>query len=119
MAAQALADRQMELLGHAMTPSKNGLHSKWKNELASEIQDLERQKIDLFRNIVAAGYDPTVGITGADGHVEHVKMSETIKQFDARNGGEKLPGTPAKEPQLAKVLTLVPTKTEEGTDGPR
>ena len=80
--AQELSALQLDLLDQAYQPSKNVAHSKYKNNLIRRIEEIEKEKIEIFRSIVKDGIDPYLQLAGPDGQLEKVRMSEAIKRAE-------------------------------------
>jgi hypothetical protein len=99
--AQEITDRQLELLAAAEQPSKNALHSQYKNGLAAEIKDLEEEKMDLLHSIIRDGYDPTLNVR-IDGVPERIKLSAYLARAGVlppplpEEDGPKDPNAPRK-----------------------
>lgn len=78
-----ISNKQLELYAQTQEPSKNSLHSKWKNDIISEIKELEKEKRSILRSIIKEGFDPDLSLTDdRDGRKETVRLSE----YMARNG---------------------------------
>jgi hypothetical protein len=99
--AIALGKEQLDLFGKLDGPNKGAAHSKWKNELGARIRDLETQKIALYQEIVAEGFDPLITMIDANGEPQQVKMSDVCKSYAVKNPD----ATPAPKP----TSTLAPT----------
>lgn len=80
--AQAITNQQLELLGQIDQPSKNALHSRYKNELNAEVRKLEEDKLMILNSILKDGYDPTLTIRTPQGTQEKLKLSAYL----ANNG---------------------------------
>ncbi len=80
-----IAKQQSTLIGQVDQPSKGASHSRWKNGIIGQLKDLEKQKYDLFREIVADGFDPTLDSVGPSGEIEKRKMSELVTEYDDEN----------------------------------
>ena len=106
--AEGLAKQQSDLAGQAQQPSKGAAHSRWKNDLIAQMRDLESQKIDVFRKIVAEGYDPKIGVLMPGGEVEQLPMSEAIKIWEIEDSA-KSPPAPAPD-----SIKRQPATTESG-----
>ncbi len=93
--AQDIADVQLELLARVSRPNASASHSRYKNDIVGQLKDLERQKMDIFRSILADGVDPNL-IMILNGEQTTVKMSEAVAMYDAENGEYKRPASPPK-----------------------
>lgn len=78
--ASELAKMQMELRAQAEMPSKNAVHSKYKNDLVHEINDMEHRKLDLLRTILAEGFDPTITVFDETGQRNEVPLSSYVNE---------------------------------------
>jgi hypothetical protein len=92
--AAGIAQIQMEMLAQLDLPSKNALHSKYKNELRFEIQDLENKKIGLLKAILAEGLDPAITILNDQGKPEEMLLSKYLAHNQARNSPPTDPNSP-------------------------
>ena len=81
--AAQISERQLELYSASQQPSKNALHSKYKNDIIQEISTLEKEKREILRSIIREGLDPEVTLTDdGNGKKEIIKLSE----YMAKNG---------------------------------
>jgi hypothetical protein len=101
--ASQLAQAQMDLRNAAEQPSKNATHSKYKNGVISEINDLEQQKLDILRTILAEGFNPIITVVQDGGMKEEIPLSEYVtsaqQNMDAAMGSRKdAPLPPPKPP---------------------
>jgi hypothetical protein len=109
--ASELAHAQMAIRAQLDMPSKNALHSRYKNDLGLELQQMEAQKLDLLRTVLAEGFDPMITVMHDNGSREEVPLSAYVltatQQLNAQTGnipppppnGEnqaQLPGEPKK-----------------------
>jgi ABC-type phosphate transport system auxiliary subunit len=76
--ASKLAQTQAQLRSQVELPSKNSTHSKHKNGLISEIQDLEQQKIDILKTILAEGFNPVITVVHEGGAKQEVPLSDYV-----------------------------------------
>jgi len=84
--ASALAQTQMTIKAQLEMPSKNGLHSKYKNDLVFEIQDIEQQKIEILKSIIADGFDPMITVVNENGVKAEITLSTYISEALAALG---------------------------------
>lgn len=100
--ASELAQAQMALRAQAEMPSKNALHSQYKNGLVAEIADLEQKKLDLLKTVLAEGFDPVITVVNDNGSKEEMALSEYVNvalaDLGQRRPSEKLPETPPTSP---------------------
>jgi hypothetical protein len=94
--AVELGKEQLDLFAKMDGPNKGASHSKWKNELGAKIRELETQKMGIYQEIVAEGFDPELTMIGADGQPEKVKMSAVLKK-----AGMDKPLSPPTQPTVA------------------
>lgn len=89
---------QIEMRSRLDEPSKNALHSKYKNDMVQEIKTLEEEKIAILRSILTDGHDPEVTIETAEGR-KKIKLSEyfvaagldtgdSVEPTDPEGGGD-------------------------------
>jgi len=74
---------QLELNSAADGPQKNALHGRYKNGLIGRIKELEIQKADVLRSIIADGFDPEITVVDGAGVVTTIKLSEFLAQTGA------------------------------------
>ena len=109
--ATQIAQTQQELRAQIEMPSKNGLHSKYKNGLMTEIGELEQEKIDILRTILAEGFTPMITVIQDSGHREDVPLSEYI--VTAQNDVDVMTGN------KSEPLSTEPMAPPVGTNEPR
>jgi len=96
--ADKIVKKQLEIVKEVYTPNKSAAHSKWKNDLIKQVNDLEKDKIILFKSIVKDGVDPVLKLIGPDGTPEKMKMSEAIKRAEDNDDTSPLkPKMPTKK----------------------
>jgi flagellar biosynthesis GTPase FlhF len=76
--ASDLAKAQSELRAQAEMPSKNALHSRHKNGLVHEIQDMEQRKLDILKTILAEGFDPNITVLNDHGQKDEMPLSSYV-----------------------------------------
>jgi hypothetical protein len=79
--AQEIAIKVDELLTSINNPSKNALHSRYKNGLIGEIKILETQKFEILESVLKDGFDPIIAAKTLETS-EPVKMK--LSEFIAR-----------------------------------
>ena len=94
--ASELAQAQVALKGQLDAPSKNALHSRYKNGLIGEIQHMEEEKLSLLRTVLAEGYDPLITVVNETGIAEQVTLSSYVSQ--ASMALSEFTGTPPPPP---------------------
>ena len=97
--------QQMELVSTTEGPSKSASHPRWKNDIRRQLIEMEREKIDIFKSILADGVDPTVKTISPDNTETVKKMSEIVKEFEQIYNDEVGPSLPVnnKKPKLSIV----------------
>jgi hypothetical protein len=106
---QKIIDRQISLQQSTSAPSKSASHSRWKNDLNRQILEMEKEKIEICRSILADGVDPLITIMGNNNEIVKIRMSEAITRFEAgiaeqSTHYEKLKKVPTK-PKLRVITT--------------
>ena len=61
---QEITRLQLDLVGAIDQPSKNALHSRYKNGLNEEIKLLEEEKLEILKSILRDGFDPVITVVG-------------------------------------------------------
>lgn len=75
--AAEISNKQLELYMQTQEPSKNSLHSKWKNDLIYQIKELEKEKRTVLRSIIKDGLDPELELKDEKtGQKYQTKLSE-------------------------------------------
>jgi HD superfamily phosphohydrolase len=80
--ALKISDEQQELMARLDGPSKGAAFSRWRNDVREELMDLERKKIDLFKEILADGIDPYITVKYKDDSSVKIRMSEAVQKFE-------------------------------------
>ena len=107
--ASEIAKAQAAIRSRIEMPSKNGLDSRHKNGLVYELQDLEQQKLDLLKTILAEGFDPMITMVNEVGDKTEVPLStyvnEAIGALGASTGvtPTSSPATPTEPDQPKKI----------------
>jgi hypothetical protein len=78
--AGKLAALQLDLRAQVDMPSKNALHSKYKNGIAAEIADIEQQKLDILRTVLAEGVDMMITVVHDGGERGEILLSQYVAQ---------------------------------------
>jgi len=121
--ASELANAQMAIRSQMETPSKNALHSRYKNGLVGEIQEMEAQKLDLLRTILAEGFDPMITVVNEAGAKTEMSLSayvvEASGQLDKSHGSATPPPVPLNNPnqsrKAGKFVVFKGGKDDSGT----
>jgi hypothetical protein len=96
--ASELANAQMDIRAQMEMPSKNALHSRYKNGLIGELQDMEQQKLDLLRTVLAEGFDPMITVINESGAKSEIPLSTYVDEATgvlSRHLGETPPPPPS------------------------
>lgn len=103
--AQEMTQRQFDILAAMDAPSKNSLHSRYKNQLSQEVRELETEKSSILRSIINDGFDPEITILNEKGQKEKLKLSEYLSRVDAAdiNSAPPPPPTDSGDPSIKKV----------------
>jgi len=75
-----ITTEQLDLQSQVVGPQKNALHGRYKNDLNGRIKELELQKADILRSIIADGFDPEITVVDGAGVVTTIKLSEFLAQ---------------------------------------
>jgi flagellar biosynthesis GTPase FlhF len=95
--AHEMTQKQFELLAELDMPSKNAVHSKWKNGISREVRQLEDDKVALLKSILADGFDPEIAILNESYQKEKIKLSDYLKKIEKTVGSETPPPPPPPE----------------------
>jgi hypothetical protein len=76
-----LTEQQLDMQSQMEAPSKNSLHSKWKNDLGAEIRRIEDEKMGILHSILKDGFDPLLSIINANKQPEQLKLSEYLSRL--------------------------------------
>ena len=112
--AHDITDRQLDLMGQLEQPQRSASHGKWKNDLRRQLQDLDKEKIEVLTSIVKDGFDPLITTLNDLGQSEKVKLSEFLT-----NQGVDLSeftGKPQPAPQIPDQKKLKLTVVKGGKD---
>lgn len=80
--AARIAEEQLALRAQAEMPSKNSLHSRYKNGLVGQLQDLEQQKISILKTVLGDGVDPLITVSKDGGGREEIKLSQYVAEAE-------------------------------------
>ncbi len=92
-----ITQEQLDLQSGAQGPQKNALHGRYKNGLIGRIKELEEQKNDILRSILADGFDPEITVMDGAGVVTTIKLSEFMAQNGITMPTKPAPTTPTKQ----------------------
>lgn len=115
--AAEIAQEQANIRSQMEMPSKNALHSRYKNGLVGEIQDLEQQKLDILKSVLADGYDPMIVTQNENGTKGEIPLSAYVNEAElalADSLGETLPTDPNRPKKSGKFIVYKGGK-DDGT----
>lgn len=108
--AAEITQRQAEIMLEVEQPSKNSLHSRYKNDLISEARKLEEEKRSLLQSIIADGFNPDVTVNTQFG-LQKVPLSEYLRELGIETDpsilSNKLPTSPPPPPTEANKSAKV------------
>jgi hypothetical protein len=110
--ASKLAEEQNALRAQAEMPSKNSLHSRHKNGLIYQIQELEQQKISILKSVLGDGYNPTITIIREGGVREEVSLADYIA--GAEQNVSQSPSAPVGPKKAGKFVIINGGKDDGG-----
>ena len=84
-----LTKKQLNLAAKLDSPNKGSSHSKWKNDLVSELNAIENEKRVIFQSFLDDKVDPTISVVDENGKLRSIKISELLNEQDTAN--ETLP----------------------------
>ena len=88
--AQEITRQQLDLRDQASQPSKNSMHSKWKNGLIGEKNALEEEKKAILESILKDGHDPFVMVLDEEtGSTKKIPLSEFLGRPSSQNTDQK------------------------------
>lgn len=106
-----ITDEQSKILSSLEEPSKNSLHSKYKNQLAGKMHDLQEKKVDVIRDILSTGYDPKVMVSSENGEVESINLSEYLERIISSLPNPPTTNTETKDSKRGKFYVIKGGKT--------
>jgi len=111
--AQAITEQQLDIRAQTDQPSKNALHSKYKNGLIGDIKKLEEDKIAILQSILDDGFDPLINVVDDNGQKQELPLSHFVTK--ARTTISE--GGAPQEPATKKVGRFVVVKggKDDGT----
>lgn len=106
-----IMNAQLSLWASIDGPNRGASHTKWKSGLIHEINDLEAEKIDAFRDVISNGVDLAVIVMNSDGGRVEKKMSEIVNDFDISQAPTPFtPKQPVNKNDSNKKLNVVKPK---------
>lgn len=108
-----LTNEQLDLQGAASGPQMNALHGKYKNGFIGRIKEIDDEKFNILKSIIADGFDPEITVIDSAGVVTTVKLS----QFLADAGINKEPSTPQPPKSTKSKFTVHRGRKDDDGDG--
>lgn len=99
--AQAITEQQLDIRDATDLPSKNALHSRYKNGLISDIKKLEEEKIAILQSILDDGFDPVISVIDDNGHKQELPLSHFVSKTTPT-----LPPTPDSPKRVGNFVIL-------------
>lgn len=78
--AQAITEQQLDIRAATDQPSKNALHSRYKNGLIGDIKKLEEEKISILQSILDDGFDPLINAVDENGNKQELPLSHFVSK---------------------------------------
>jgi len=78
-----LSKKQVAYQNDASQPSKNATHSRFQNDIARLMMELNNQKIAIIKQMLKEDMDPTVKVQ-IDGEMKSLKISEVLLIMESR-----------------------------------
>jgi hypothetical protein len=97
-----LTNEQLDLIGQLDQPQKNGLDGKYKNSLNSAIKEIEQEKSDLLKSILADGHDPKITTMDPAGVVTEMFLSDFMAEMVLVAPKPSVPTPPSKSSVVGK-----------------
>lgn len=99
---------QLGLLSQMDRPNASAAHSRYKNDIARQMKQIEEEKMSVFRSIIKDGFDPNLSIQ-IDGKPQSLKMSEVVSMYDGNqpNSSPQKKTDPISPSREEKRLRLV------------
>jgi len=110
---ESITIKQLKLMDMIQAPNKGSAHARGKRDLMGSIEDLEKEKMDIFRSILKDGFDPTVSVCDETGYKVEMKMSAAITKSEKHNKTEDnvpLPPNPFRD--RTRLTPPIPIKTK-------
>jgi hypothetical protein len=111
--ASEIAHSQAAMRAQIEMPSKNALHSKYKNDLIGEILQLEQEKLDILRTVLAEGYDPIITTITETGKREEMTLSAYVNLASSSLGSFK-GGNDINVPKKTAKFTILKGGKDDG-----
>lgn len=113
---QKLADQQLDMLATMKQPSKNALHSQYKNQLGSEIRKIEDEKLAVLKSILDDGNDPLIAIKLNSDKIEHVRLSKYLNTHAKRQNSKSTSSDNNNDKEPRKIGTFTVYKGGNNED---
>lgn len=109
---QVITDQQLAIQGARDQPSKNALHSRYKNDLIQDIKKLEEEKMAILQSILDDGFDPLMNILDENGQKQELPLSHFVNKAPP---SAPLPTAPPSSSKRVGKFTLVKGGKDDGT----
>jgi hypothetical protein len=115
--AQEIMEKQQALMAQATMPSKSAAHSKYKNDLAKQLNELEDKKVAIFKKVINSGLDPEIAVFDGNS-TTNIRMSEAIARREIANKSTNKETKTNSNNLRTKHLSLVKEKPNESQPSP-
>jgi ABC-type lipoprotein release transport system permease subunit len=112
--AQAITEQQLDIRSATDAPSKNALHSRYKNGLIGEIKKLEEEKIAILSSILSDGFDPGINVRDENGDLKEILLSDFLK-LQSGSVPQTANDPDSKVPKQVGRFTVVKGGKDDGT----
>lgn len=115
--AQEITQQQLDLRSQTEMPSKNALHSRYKNDLVGEIKKLEEEKLAVLRSILDDGYDPTIVVLDENGQRTELPLSHFVGHASLKQNADNPPSANSNpdSPKRVGRFIIVKGGKDDGT----
>lgn len=105
-----ITNEQLQLKSNSEQPSKNAVHSRYKNNLIGQFKALDDEKTQLLREVVEEGYDPLITIEDEFGETKSITLSEHLYTLGVYVGKYAKP----EEPKVREKTKFFIVKNDDG-----
>ena len=116
-----LEEKQQQLYSDHSLPSKNSLHSRFKNKMSDQLKGLQDQKMTIFQSILDDGMDPNVKFLTENNEEKMAKLSEYMiymKQLMGKNYKSDPIPDPKTGSSIKSKLRLISNEENKETPTP-
>lgn len=111
--AQAITEQQLDIRAAADQPSKNALHSRYKNGLIGDLKKLEEEKVAILQSILDDGFDPLINAVDENGNKQELPLSHFVSK--ARTTIDEADGNTPTPPKKVGRFVVVKGGKDDGT----